>query len=45
MFNIEIKLQGPRVEIIQDFEEIMMKQIRYFMNRTKYPPLQIVYFR
>jgi hypothetical protein len=45
MYNIEIRLQPPRQEIISNLTEIMIIQLKYFYEKTKYQPQRIIYYR
>jgi len=42
---MEWRLQAPRVEIIQDLENIIHLQLIKFKNKTKTVPKKIFYFR
>lgn len=44
-YNIQIRLQPPRVEIIQDLEAIMREQLKYFYGITGYKPERIMFYR
>lgn len=44
-YNIQIRLQPPRVEIIQDLEVIMREQLKYFYGITGYKPERIIFYR
>jgi hypothetical protein len=45
-YNIQIRLQPPRVEIIQDMEAIIRAQLLYFYNSTSgYKPERIIFYR
>lgn len=44
-YNMEWRLQPPRVEIIQDLEDIIHKQLLKFKDKTKTVPRKIFYFR
>jgi eukaryotic translation initiation factor 2C len=44
-YNMEWRLQPPRVEIIQDLEDIIHKQLLKFKDKTKTVPSKIFYFR
>jgi len=44
-YNIQIRLQPPRVEIIQDLEAIMKEQLKYFYGITGYKPERIIFYR
>ncbi|XP_025202202.1 protein argonaute-2-like [Melanaphis sacchari] len=44
-YNMEWRLQPPRVEIIQDLEDIVHIQLLKFKERTKTVPRKIFYFR
>ncbi|PNF19900.1 hypothetical protein B7P43_G12298, partial [Cryptotermes secundus] len=45
MYNVRIRLQPPRVEIIEDLENIMKEQLRFFYKSTNYKPERIIFFR
>jgi eukaryotic translation initiation factor 2C len=45
MYNVRIRLQPPRVEIIEDLENIMKEQLRFFYKSTGYKPERIIFFR
>jgi eukaryotic translation initiation factor 2C len=45
MCKIEIRLQTPKVEIIQDLEAIIEKQLRYFRYKTNQKPDRIIFYR
>ncbi|XP_076247195.1 argonaute 2 [Calliopsis andreniformis] len=44
-YNIELRLQSPREEMIQDLEEIMRKQLLFFYEKTGQKPLKIIFYR
>jgi len=44
-YNMEWCLQSPNVEIIQDLEDIIYKQLLKFKDKTKCVPRKIFYFR
>ncbi|XP_043472206.1 protein argonaute-2-like isoform X2 [Leptopilina heterotoma] len=44
-YNIVIRLQPPRAEIIQNLEEIMGIQLRTFREKTGHQPKKIVFYR
>lgn len=44
-YNIELRLQSPREEMIQDLEEIMISQLKFFYTQTGYKPSKIVFYR
>ncbi|KAJ9582416.1 hypothetical protein L9F63_003269, partial [Diploptera punctata] len=44
-YNIQIRLQPPRCEIIEDLENIMRIQIEFFKKQTGYAPKRIIFFR
>jgi len=45
-YNIQIRLQPPRVEIIQDMEAIMKKHLLYFYKSTRQQkPKRIIFYR
>ncbi|CAH1731514.1 unnamed protein product [Aphis gossypii] len=44
-YNMEWRLQAPRVEIIQDLENIIHLQLIKFKDKTKTVPKKIFYFR
>lgn len=45
MYNMIWKLQPPRVEIIQELEDIMKKQLMFFYKKTGHKPVKIVFYR
>jgi eukaryotic translation initiation factor 2C len=44
-YNMEWRLQSPKVEIIQDLEDIVHIQLLKYKERTKSVPKKIFYFR
>ncbi|XP_076684967.1 argonaute 2 isoform X5 [Andrena cerasifolii] len=44
-YNIELRLQSPREEMIQDLENIMRKQLVYFYKKTGQKPCKIIFYR
>ncbi|KAL4119321.1 hypothetical protein QTP88_012145 [Uroleucon formosanum] len=44
-YNMEWRLQSPKVEIIQDLEDIVHIQLLKYKDRTKIVPKKIFYFR
>jgi eukaryotic translation initiation factor 2C len=44
-YNIQIRLQPPKVEIIQDLEAIIRDQLLYFRDATRYLPNRIIFYR
>ncbi|XP_076662245.1 argonaute 2 [Halictus rubicundus] len=44
-YNIELRLQPPREEMILDLEEIMVKQLTFFYISTHYKPQRIIFYR
>lgn len=44
-YNMEWRLQSPKVEIIQDLEDIVHIQLLKFKEKTKVIPKKIFYFR
>ncbi|XP_012168271.2 protein argonaute-2 isoform X1 [Bombus terrestris] len=44
-YNVEIRLQSPREEMVHDMEEIMMIQLKYFYAKTGYKPKRIIIYR
>ncbi|XP_051175773.1 protein argonaute-2-like isoform X2 [Leptopilina boulardi] len=44
-YNIVVRLQPPRAEIIQNLEEIMGIQLRTFYEKTKQKPKKIIFYR
>lgn len=44
-YNMEWRFQGPKVEIIQDLEDIVYKQLRKFKEKTNGVPKKIIYLR
>lgn len=44
-YNIQIRLQPPRAEIIQDLEAIMKEQLLYFKKATTFKPDRIIFYR
>ncbi|XP_043510575.1 protein argonaute-2 [Frieseomelitta varia] len=44
-YNVEIRLQSPREEIIADLKQIMIKQLVYFYQRTGHKPRRLIFYR
>lgn len=44
-YNVCWRLQGPRIEIIQDFREIMVKHLKFYRNKNGHLPNKILYYR
>lgn len=44
-YNICWRLQGQRVEIIQDFKEIILEHLRFFKEKNRCLPDKILYYR
>nr|XP_003707086.1 PREDICTED: protein argonaute-2 [Megachile rotundata]XP_012149383.1 PREDICTED: protein argonaute-2 [Megachile rotundata] len=44
-YNIELRLQSPREEMIQNLEEIIRLQLIYFYKKTGYKPRKIIFYR
>lgn len=44
-YNMCWRLQGPKVEIIQDFKEICKHHLKIFMDKNKALPEKIFYYR
>ncbi|CAK9832129.1 Protein argonaute-2 [Anthophora retusa] len=44
-YNIEMRLQSPREEMIQDMEAIVVNQLMFFYKHTGYKPLQLIFYR
>jgi eukaryotic translation initiation factor 2C len=44
-YNIQIRLQPPRVEIIQDLQAIIREQLLFFYRTTRYKPERIIFYR
>jgi eukaryotic translation initiation factor 2C len=44
-YNADIRLQKPRLEMIDNFKEIMLGQIRFYQQKMKKFPQKIFYFR
>jgi eukaryotic translation initiation factor 2C len=44
-YTIQIRLQPPKVEIIQDLENIMRQHLQFFERRTSRKPERIIIFR
>jgi eukaryotic translation initiation factor 2C len=44
-YSIQIRLQPPRVEIIQDLEAIVKDQLLYFAECSYYLPNRIIFYR
>ncbi|XP_076281577.1 argonaute 2 isoform X2 [Lasioglossum baleicum] len=44
-YNIELRLQPPREEMIQDLEEIMVKQLLFFYKSSNQKPQKIIFYR
>ncbi|KAJ9582418.1 hypothetical protein L9F63_003271, partial [Diploptera punctata] len=44
-YNIQIRLQPPKVEIIEDLQSIIREQLLFFYRNTSYKPERIIFFR
>ncbi|XP_031786529.1 protein argonaute-2 [Nasonia vitripennis] len=44
-YNVEIRLQRPKQEIIVDLAEIMKIQLKYFYTSTGYKPERLIFYR
>ncbi|KAK1126616.1 hypothetical protein K0M31_004243 [Melipona bicolor] len=44
-YNVEIRLQSPREEIISDLKQIMIKQLLYFYQKTGHKPRRLIFYR
>ncbi|CAL7936033.1 unnamed protein product [Xylocopa violacea] len=44
-YNIELRLQSPREEMIRDLEEIMISQLKFFYMKTRYKPRKLIFYR
>ncbi|XP_015438406.1 PREDICTED: protein argonaute-2 [Dufourea novaeangliae] len=44
-YNIELRLQAPREEMIQDLEAIMRKQLLFFYRQTGHKPEKVIFYR
>ncbi|KOX67889.1 Protein argonaute-2 [Melipona quadrifasciata] len=44
-YNIEIRLQSPREEIISDLKQIMIKQLLHFYQKTGHKPRRLIFYR
>ncbi|XP_024894018.1 protein argonaute-2-like [Temnothorax curvispinosus] len=44
-YNVALRLQQPKEEMILDLEEIILTQLRVYMQETKCCPKRIVYYR
>ncbi|CAL7942898.1 unnamed protein product [Xylocopa violacea] len=44
-YNIELELQSPREEIIQNLEEIIKNQLLFFYKKTGYKPKNLIFYR
>ncbi|XP_011498662.1 PREDICTED: protein argonaute-2-like [Ceratosolen solmsi marchali] len=45
MYNVEIRLQPPRQEIISSLTEVIIIQLKYFLQKTGHQPQKIIYYR
>jgi eukaryotic translation initiation factor 2C len=43
-YNIQIRLQPPRMEIIEDLEAVMREQLLFFHRWTRFKPERIILF-
>lgn len=44
-YNIGWRLQGPRVEIIEDFEDIIYEQLKFYKEKNNFLPTKLIYYR
>lgn len=44
-YNVCWRLQGPRIEIIQDFRQIMLEHLRFYQQKNGCLPDKILYYR
>lgn len=44
-YNMRWRLQGPRIEIIEDFESIIYEQIKLYNEKNGYLPEKLIYYR
>jgi eukaryotic translation initiation factor 2C len=44
-YNIQIRLQPPTAEIIQDLEAVIKVQLLFFRECTSYLPARIIFYR
>ncbi|CAK9802566.1 Protein argonaute-2 [Anthophora quadrimaculata] len=44
-YNIEMRLQSPREEMIHDMEAIVVNQLMFFYKQTGHKPLQLIFYR
>ncbi|KAG4066948.1 hypothetical protein HA402_007696 [Bradysia odoriphaga] len=44
-YNVCWRLQGPRVEIIQDFQQIIVEHLRFYLKKNGHLPNKILYYR
>ncbi|XP_037046508.1 protein argonaute-2-like [Bradysia coprophila] len=44
-YNVCWRLQGPRVEIIQDFQQIIVEHLRFYQKKNGHLPNKILYYR
>lgn len=44
-YNIEFRFQPPRMEIIQDLEQIIRNQLIFFRNKTNLKPERLIFYR
>lgn len=44
-YNVCWRLQGPRVEIIQDFQQIIVEHLQFYQKKNGGLPDKILYYR
>lgn len=44
-YNVCWRLQGPRIEIIEDFKEIMVEHLKFYQRKNGCLPNKILYYR
>lgn len=44
-YNVSWRLQGPRVEIIQDFRAIVLEHLKFYQKKNGFLPDKILYYR
>ncbi|KAG5325951.1 AGO2 protein, partial [Acromyrmex heyeri] len=44
-YNVTLRLQPPKEEIILDLEAIILSQLNIYYQETKFPPQKLIYYR
>ncbi|XP_076752627.1 argonaute 2 [Xylocopa sonorina] len=44
-YNIELRLQSPKEEMIQDLQEIIKSQLMFFYKKTGHKPKHLIFYR